>query len=168
MLLDYGFWYFNACFTFLLGILWGIYNKKVISWIHKYYQKILFFLSFGFLVFFILPKFFVTFSGSLLYELSLLICNQLSSMFFCMFVIILNQKLHFTNLFFHKIGQMSFEIYMIHGLFIFILRNDEWYLKSDLLFTVIVFIGSIISARLLHFLDRYVLSKYFAFVAQAS
>lgn len=164
-MLNYGFWYFNACFAFLLGIIWGIKSESIITFIHKYFNRILLFLILGFVLFFTIPKLLLLYvPNHIVYEISLLICYQISSMLFCLFVIILNQKVHFTNVFFNKIGRISFEIYMIHGLFILLLRNNEWYFKSDIVFTVIVIVGSILAAKLLYAVDRYLLSKYFAFL----
>ena len=65
------------------------------------------------------------------------IWQTLAVISFVAFVFLLTLKIRFNNVFLRFLGTHSFELYLIHGLFLEIFRSDRFYIKSDFIYTAV-------------------------------
>ena len=70
---------------------------------------------------------------------------------FMIFVFLLTLKIRFSNKFLSFLGTRSFEIYLIHGLFLEVFRSDRFYIQSDFLYTTAVLVLSLGCASLMYY-----------------
>lgn len=61
-------------------------------------------------------------------------------------------QLPLNNVFFNTLGSISYEIYLLHGIFIDLLRGKSIFIYSDYLYASLVFILSILSAFLFNYI----------------
>ena len=147
--LNYGFWWYNSSLPFAVGLLWAKYKNRIDALINKYYFALLIF--FTILLFishrydFIISKLNITDSYS--YALIANLDNVIFTIYFILFI----KKFNFDNKYLNFIGTISFELYMIHGLFMSIFAK---YLvsstKIDVVYTILVLIFSILVAWLIN------------------
>lgn len=78
----------------------------------------------------------------------------ISALFFVYAFNLMIQKIHIQNNFVMKIGEISFELYLIHQLYVVILRD---YIQLDFIYVSAVFILNIGSAQILHLLNNKIL-----------
>ena len=74
-----------------------------------------------------------------------------SNVFFCTFLICIDQFLLLRNKLFKRIGDFSLEIYTLQGLWIKILHSKIYYISNDYQYCLLVFIATLISAYCFHF-----------------
>ena len=147
--LNYGFWWYNSSLPFAVGLLWAKYKNRIDALINKYYFALL--ILFTILLFishrydFIISKLNITDSYS--YALIANLDNVIFTIYFMLFI----KKFNFDNKYLNFIGTISFELYMIHGLFMSIFAK---YLvsstKIDVVYTILVLIFSILAAWLIN------------------
>lgn len=69
------------------------------------------------------------------------------------------RRVSLNNRVFLFLGKISFEIYLYHGLVMYLLRNPFTYLQSDGLYSILVLAGSIAIAYLMNKADGFVYQK---------
>ena len=79
------------------------------------------------------------------------IWQTLAVISFVAFVFLLTLKIRFNNVFLRFLGTHSFELYLIHGLFLEIFRSDRFYIKSDFIYTAVVLIFSLGLTALMYY-----------------
>lgn len=160
-ILNYHSYWFNSCFTFCLGVIWAVYQKQIIKSVNNHYPIIFCACSALFLLFF-LPLVLINdrFSGGIIK----LICEELSAILFCISVILLGEKVQFRNKMLGFVGNISFETYLIQGVVMLLLRNDRWNLASDVLYSTIVLLGSVLFAIVLHEIYKSITDRFIAFI----
>lgn len=146
--LGHGTWWYNTCTCFLLGIVWGRYNKVITQWLQRKWMISILFSLVGFILFFQLSQ--KTNISGLWYHL---FTHYVSSAFFCITLAFAGMKVRLNSKILQFISKISYEMYLLHGLAILFLRNDIWSIKSDLLFTAVVVLGSPLVAILFHLLN---------------
>ena len=72
------------------------------------------------------------------------------SLLFTLAVITLLYRIRIGNTILKFFGTISFELYMIHGVFLKLLRGNHIYINSDIMFLVFVMLASVLSALVLH------------------
>ena len=129
--------------AFVLGVVWIRIKDIVIPWIRKNYfvKLILISLIFG-----------IVFSGRLLLalkgfdnEIVHVVLRNLASAFFIMWLIVITQKVRFKGYVLPWLGEISYELYLVHGVLVVILSRDNPYL-----YIVRVLLGGIIGGIILH------------------
>lgn len=111
------YWY-NAAISFPLGIFWAAYEEKLTPWVRKHYALVLL-LSFA------------LFGGS--YALALVGMKRdvyvslfwLACTGFLVFMVLVLMKCTFGSPVLRFLGQISFELYGIHGLVMMLFRQTE-------------------------------------------
>ncbi|AME09176.1 MULTISPECIES: acyltransferase family protein [Gemella] len=147
--LNYGFWWYNSILTFIIGLVWAK-NKKVIDYFFgKYY--ILSLMLFTILIFISHKYNIVLTKVGLVDAYSYAISANLDNIIFTIYFMLIIKNIDFSNNYLLKLGTISFELYMIHGLAITFF--GKYFTSSnlnDILFTIVVFLVSIISAKAIH------------------
>ena len=82
---------------------------------------------------------------------------------FVAFLFFLTLKIRFSNPFLIFLGQHSFELYLIHGLFLEILRSASFYIKSDFFYTFFVLLLSLAGSVLIHYPLQFLSKKFQAY-----
>ena len=143
---DHGDWEYVSIMAFLLGIFWMKYRVSIDKFIEKKY--FIFLISFSILMYVfrhyedIMKDIGIT-NRYVYYG----IVGNLCTMVFVVYFLLLTNKLNFSNKYLDFLGDISFEIYMIHGLVMHYL--GKFFVSSgvnDILYTIVVLFVSIVSA----------------------
>lgn len=165
--LSMGNWWVNSCFSFFAGIYWTSYKDKY-SVINKNIKKVVCYLIIvSFVSVIILGVQFLT-SGYTIHDffqyneladcvmkkpVSIVFMNILCvSLMIIMFCIL--RKVKLNDKVFNFLGKISFELYLYHGIIMYLLRNKYCYLKYDFIYAVLVIGLSILLATLMNIIDQ--------------
>ena len=156
-LLKIGCWWYVSCLPFLLGITVAKYYKTIFEFLKKY-NRISLFISF--IMFLLIYK-----SSILMYKMTNIFYVEFdylekifSSLIFTIFFIILFMQMRFDNKVLRWIGNVSLELYLIHGVFINLAKYSN--IKNDFYFSTLVIFFSLISAKILNKLNYEVILYY--------
>ena len=143
---DHGDWEYVSIMAFLLGVFWMKNRVSIDKFIEKNYFVCLISLSILMYIFqnydIVMKKIDVT-NKYVYYG----IVGNLCTMIFVVYFLLLTNKLNFSNKYLDFLGDISFEIYMIHGLVMHYL--GKFFVSSDVndvLYTIVVLFVSIVSA----------------------
>ena len=143
---DHGDWEYVSIMAFLLGVFWMKYRVSIDKFIEKKY--FIFLVSFSILMYVfrhyedIMKNIGIT-NKYIYYG----IVGNLCTVVFVVYFLLLTNKLNFSNKYLDFLGDISFEIYMIHGLVMHYL--GKFFISSDVndvLYTIVVLFVSIVSA----------------------
>lgn len=143
---DHGDWEYVSIMAFLLGIFWMKHRSFIEKCIEKNY--FIFLVPFSILMYIfrhyevIMKNIGIT-NKYVYYG----IVGNLCTMAFVVYFLLLTNKLNFSNKYLDFLGYISFEVYMIHGLVMHYF--GKFFVSSnvnDILYTIVVFCISIISA----------------------
>ena len=137
--------------AFLMGVIWNKIDKKIISWIREKYCFKLFIVLGTFSVLFFGRLFLVT--KGLDNEIVQLILRNLVSVLFILSLITITQKIHFTGKILGWLGNISYELYIVHYVLLMMFRG----LNSNLYLTA-VFGGGLLLSTLLRNVDKKLIS----------
>lgn len=133
--LGFGQWWYNTPHLLVAGMLWAIYEKKILLFLKNHYA-----LCVAILV-----------AGLPLAAIGGRVPEMLTALCFALLVVVLSGKLRLQSAIFEFFGEISLELYLLHGLWIGILRAP---IGDDSLWAFCVTGCSILSAWLLHWLLR--------------
>ena len=143
---DHGDWEYVSIMAFLLGVFWMKNRISIDKFIEKNY--FIFLVSFSILMYVfrhyedIMKNIGIT-NKYVYYG----IVGNLCTMVFVVYFLLLTNKLNFSNKYLDFLGNISFEIYMIHGLVMHYL--GKFFVSSgvnDVLYTIVVLFISIVFA----------------------
>ena len=137
--------------VFMLGVIWNKIDKKMIAWMReKYCLKLLIVLgTFGVLF---LGRLFLAAKG-LDNEIVQLILRNLVSVLFILSLIAITQKIHFTGKILGWLGDISYELYIVHYVLLMMFSG----LNSNL-YLIAVFGGGLLLSTLLRNVDKKLIS----------
>ncbi len=156
-----GDWWFNSSSLFLVGVILARYEERIMAISRKSYLSLLTLSTL--LFFFLFPA-----SIEVKDQIEALLLNEhifvkemisnwicfiwqtLAVISFTAFVFLLTLKVRFSNCFLIFLGNHSFELYLIHGLFLEILRGETIYVANDFLYTLLVLSCSLAACWALH------------------
>lgn len=161
-----GEWWYNSSLLFLVGIIMGEWKEPILSAIKKHYKVVVGISIPGFILFYRITMYMLRHHGywtenavSKGYpDKWMTFAPQLCMTFFficCLVCILL--KCRFENPVLSFLGKVSLELYLIHNLLI---QNCDWIVGTGL-YVIVVLIGSLILAGLLHALDTRILCLIF-------
>lgn len=139
--LHYEDFWINAAWAFPLGMLWSFAYPHISKTVSRHPW---FYISSAIILFLI---FF--YSSSFLYWCGFY-GEMITACSFSVLVFLILFKISFNNVILQFLGTISFEIYMIHGLFVMIFSAVEQVLNKPILFSLLVIGISILCAWLLH------------------
>lgn len=143
---DHGDWEYVSIMAFLLGVFWMKNRVSIDKLLEKNY--------FIFLVSFSILMYVFHYYEDIMKNIGITnkyvyygIVGNLCTMVFIVYFILLSNKLNFSNKYLDFLGDISFEIYMIHGLVMHYL--GKFFVSSgvnDVLYTIVVLFVSIVFA----------------------
>ncbi len=155
--LSYGTWWYMTAFIPIVGIIWASYNEKITEFLKK-------------TAFFLMPLIWVLYLILDYYKPQIrsafppsweeAIFCMIMSLVFVLGVILTSTKFKFGNKLLNFLGNISFELYMVQGLFMLIFRNDLLYINNSIIWSLLVIVCSVIFAFLLNILFKFILKKY--------
>ncbi|MCQ2455382.1 MAG: acyltransferase family protein [Clostridia bacterium] len=134
------YWYMSN-YAFFIGILFAQNKGKIDDILKKYYWFALFGSIVMFLGFSYLPRFIG------LYDY----CRMVSTVFFCLIIVLIFNKIKISGKLWSFIGGFSLELYLIHGLVYLVLRR---FIDNNILWTVLTVAISLPLAFLLSKADK--------------
>lgn len=161
--LSFGLWWYQTSFVFVLGVVFSSYEDNILKFIKKYYPIILL-LSLTFFIVLAKHKWEIYWLAPSL-KTEFLLVAVLAFLFILSFFT-LALKLRINNKILDFLGKISFEIYMVQGALMLILRNEHFSIQSDFYWSILVLMGSLISAFIFNKFFSFILNKYLNSVAK--
>ena len=138
--LGYGIYWYMSNFGFVLGMIWALKEERWTPALKKWYWLALPAVTAAFL-----PTFWLTYHSD-----HMLSFGIVSSSLFVALVLLLLSKVKMQSAFMAWLGTISFEVYMIHGLFIALFRGTTLYVENEVLWVGLVLVCSVAAAVVLH------------------
>lgn len=166
-ILDYGSWWYNSCLTFAVGMLWAIYEDKLKT---KLFCNVLKAVGYSLLgIFCSLVGLGITYCISP-YSVSQIIetpelgnqiiskpfpilCIQFITIFTCIIILLAFKKKPPSSPIWNYIGGISYEIYLSHGIVMYLLRNNYFFVISDFIYICLVLFGTFLIAKIMERLN---------------
>ena len=146
-ILGFNNWWVNSCFAFFIGIYWASYKEKYAITLKDKNKIIRYAIMLSIILFAIIGIQFFTNMN--------IICIAL---LFVLFTIL--EKMRLNDKVFTFLGNISFEIYLYHGLVMYLLRNPCFYCRIDYLYVILVIGLSIILAKLMNIANNKIYNFY--------
>lgn len=137
--------WFNSVFAFPLGIIWAKYRENILSFAGKKYLFLFLSSWIAFAAFFAAKK---LLSGADA------VFGCFAAVFFVIAIMAVFMKVTLKNKILNFIGEISFELYMIHGLFVYLFKRVDFVINNSFFFALCVFAASIISACIMHYFNK--------------
>lgn len=136
-------WWYNTPQLLILGMIWAVYEQKILRIIKKYYFAAVSVTATALIAADIAKHTLETHAAfpSL---------TMLTAVFFVLLILLLSMKVTLTSRILSFLGKISMELYLIHGLWINVLRSELLYIQDDSLWAFAVVGSSIVSALILH------------------
>ena len=144
---DVNNWWYVSCFALFLGVLWASFEEKILSVIKKRYIICALIFLFLFGAYYLLSGRIIALFPYARVDLWL---PGINAVIFVICVLLLLLKIRVGNKIMAFLGEISFEIYMTHGLFLLLLRNDFVYIENGVLFSLITVFGTVAAAWIIH------------------
>ncbi len=140
--MGYGAWWYTASHLLPIGMCWAVYEERLVDIVGKTNGR--WALAAG-----LLPAAAWVLSGSRVLPASLL--AGIRAVLFVLGILLVSMKVRVGNRVLDFLGGISLEIYLTQGLFMDCLRGASLYLESDLMYSVLVLTGTVLSGAALHF-----------------
>lgn len=176
MLLSLNNWWINSCFAFFIGVYWASYRDKYIKILENKNKIIKYAIIISLISLIMIVIQFLTSGYSIVdiiahNEIADYIMKKpisvISMNIICvsLLFILLNilKKVKLNNKVFSFLGNISFEIYLYHGLVMYLLRNTYGYCRIDYVYAVLVIILSILLAKIMNIVNNNIYNFYFKF-----
>lgn len=151
--IGYEFYWYYSIIAFSAGIFWAMEEKKLLPPMQKHYFPLLI----GSLL---------VFGGCLIAAIKTTVGIEVVVPFFwgtccgfLAFLLLVLMKFSFGNRILLFLGELSFEIYGLQGLFIRLFRNETLWIQNDTLWCMAVILSTVAGAWLLHEACRRILPK---------
>ena len=146
-------WYYSN-FGFTAGMLYFNYQSAIDKQLERRYAVPFIAIVFFYCVFYFVPSLIERFSTGGFTFLIRTICRLLSSPMSAVLIVILSYRFNPFTVLWKKIGELSLEIYLLHGLVFSFLRSNVLFVQSDMLWTVLTVAISILFAIPAHWLNK--------------
>ena len=137
-------WWYCSSQLFIVGMIWAKYEKQILDFIKNHYFISIGILVIAFLMGIILHLFisrYVTFIDAIA------LTKIIIAILFTVAIMMFSLKFSIGNLIIDYIGKISFELYLSHGMFIWIFNKI---IANDLLKSVLVVVSSFAFSVILH------------------
>ncbi|WP_042271337.1 acyltransferase family protein [[Clostridium] dakarense] len=136
-----GEWWYNSVYCFLMGLLYGRYSEIIINFIKKRYLTVLLVLSVLFSIY----------HEDAIFNLGIVTTN-LAAIFFVVLCVCICMKFSIGNEITIFLGSISYEIYLMHRIFLDAFSNR---ITNPYVYLVVCLIGSILLGYLFNkFMDK--------------
>lgn len=136
-------WWFNTPHLLVLGMIWATYEADILRIVTKHYLAALLLIVLGFSATFLAAVYISAPYITLLLRMT-------ASAFFVPLVLLLSLKATIDHPILNFVGDISLDLFLIHGLWITGIRSNLLHIGNDALFCFVVLGGSIVSAVALH------------------
>lgn len=147
--MQYGKWWYNTSHLLIIGMVWAVYEDRIIAAIKKSYKIIMPLVWLSFAFFFVLQDkiaLWIPIAG-----ISLLV-DIITTVLFVTGIILFSMKIQIGNKILSFLGDISLEMYLVHGMFITALRNNMIFIQNELIWCILVLSATIILSFVLHFI----------------
>lgn len=135
--LNYEGHWFPAAFSFYYGVLWAFFKDKTERDLRKWIFE----------VFIGLISFYYILTMGLQFNYG---WAEFKCLMYVTMIILVGMKVKLQSKIMEWLGSISYEVYLVHGLFFILLRNNYIYIADEFAFMLTIFILSFISAGILH------------------
>ncbi len=180
-ILGFNNWWVNSCFAFFIGIYWASYKEKYAITLKDKNRIIRYAVILSIILFAIIGIQFLI-SG---YNVMDIISNtsladdimkepipviNMNIICVVLLLVLFNtlEKVRLDDKLFTFLGNISFEIYLYHGLVMYLLRNPCFYCRIDYIYAVLVIGLSIILAKLMNIANNKIYNFYLSKVEKKS
>ena len=155
-------WYFST-WAFAFGVIWSAKEEQIFKFIQKHFNLI-------FCVSILMVSFLAIFRREIMFQFSsdnyIMSKSMILGPFIVFGIIVGSMKFKLGCPVWKFLGKISYELFLIHGIFYNELRSGDIYIKNDLLYIVIGVALSIAAATLLYYIDRFILKGYFKLIGK--
>lgn len=151
----FGFWWYNSVICFFIGILYCNFKKKIDEFLkNKYFIVIT-----ASLFVFALCYYYVCINFNNNTFLTLF-AEILCSLIFTVFLLAVTLKVKFGNMMSYICGDLSFELYLSHAIFIFALRcgldvfGIHFYINSNFLYLLSIILCTALFSYFVHLISK--------------
>ena len=150
------YWY-NASHLLIVGMIWATYERSILELLDKSYH---FIAPLTWISFVVLCLFRRKAVAMVNYPYISFILTFVTAILFVLSVIMFSLKVQIGNKLLDYLGEISLEIYISQGLFMTVLRSCWIYVSNELLWCILVLVGTIAFSYCLHKVFQNVLNKY--------
>ena len=143
LLLKYDFWWYVSSFSAVAGMFWAVNEEKLQSLLAKRY----FLVAAGTLVALVLFLLLDKLCGVPYLNTAL---KAVAVVLFALLLAVLLHKFRFGNPVLYYLGQMSMELYLLHGMGMMLIRNPVIYIADPLLYCALVVPVTVLLASIVH------------------
>ena len=144
IVLKYDLYWYDAVFAYPLGMIWCDYKSDIDTYLKNnkcYFITIC--------LIFIIFSITLLLGNLLMFNYMMVICKWISAIAFVLLIIMLIKKVRIDYKITRWLGKYFFEIYMIHGMFLYIFKENVK-LENELIYSMAVIASSILCAHLLN------------------
>lgn len=164
----FGGWWYNSIGLFFVGIVFAKFEKYIVKFFKKFYIPLLFVA----LILMLVCRYYGQHYENIIYNVTkeslydsysilIIIYRFLASLFFVLLIILVSLKIQFNNKVLLFYNSISLEFYLIQGLFVhafsysyFDAIKSIYYIKNIVLYIVVVFVLTTLSAFIINFIDK--------------
>ena len=151
-------WYYSN-YGFVAGMLYCKYRDSIDQRLAKHYAARFAGVALFYSVFFFVPPL-VERLGGWKYEFYLRnFCRLISSPTAAVLVALFAYGFHPASWYWKKLGELSMEIYLLHGLVHTVLRSNLVYVKSDVLWSIFTIVLAILCALPAHWMNKQIAAR---------
>lgn len=145
-------WYYSN-FGFTVGMLYCKYQIVIDKQLENRYVASITAVSLSYFVLYFVPPLIEQFSTLEYLFLIRTLCRLISSPISAVLIVFLSYGFNPSALLWRKLGELSLEIYLLHGLVFSFLRSDVYFARSNVMWTVLTVVISILCALPAHWLN---------------
>ncbi|QVK17643.1 acyltransferase [Mycoplasmatota bacterium] len=174
IILGYGYWWYSSCFTFVIGMFWAVYKNKFQKFFSNNSKRFIFYLISGITLCLLGLVVSYFFSGYSISELKAtptlgdkilgkplsILCLQLITIFSCVMILLVFNRKSPNNKLWEYLGSISYEIYLSHGIVMYIFRNNNLFIENDFVFVCVVLLGTLVLGGRMQNINLFIWEKY--------
>lgn len=149
-------WY-SSMAAFVVGVVWANWEEDFMSAVRGFYWL---FLVAGILLIVGMLWGYLTISKASLNHVVPILFQWGISMGVTLMLFLLCQKFRFQSVLWGLAGTVSYEIFLVQGIILYLFRNDTYYVRTDIVYAVTVVVLSVVCGIVLHFVSKGVTFVY--------
>lgn len=142
--LGFGLWWYNSMSLLIFGVIFVNFEDKILKFLDRFY---LILLPTSIFAFYMLDRFAYSFIERYNIPISYSILQNIMCINFCIMLILIFKKVKLKSKILEFLGNISFEMYMIHGL---VMKVLDLHFKTDIFYVIILFTLTIIFSYILN------------------
>lgn len=151
--------YSMSTFAFLFGLYFGLYKNKIDKFLARHYSKISFVLVLALTITVMLSLSIYYSMGSNLFYV--MFKNLVLGPFIVIGVVLAGAKIKLNNPFWKYVGNISYDLYLVHAICYILLRSKFINVENDFLFVLATLVSSLILASAFHAINNCIIKLYF-------